>query len=76
MERIVKDWLIDFLKTSNLIGEFHHGFLKRRSSALCHFAIFDLVTRYVDKKKVIKIIFLDATKAFDLVPLGKIVTKN
>lgn len=68
MGRIVKDQLIAFLFTNQLIDEPQHGFLKLRFRTSCHFDLFDLDTLNVDKKRAAILFYRDIAKAFDRVP--------
>lgn len=51
MERILKEQLLGYLATGNLINKSQHGFLKCRSCTSCHLYFFPMVAAEADGKK-------------------------
>ncbi|WP_432422663.1 RNA-directed DNA polymerase [Streptococcus dysgalactiae] len=68
MERIIKEQMVRFLTSRNLINDGQHGFLKSRSCLTCQLDFMNLITTAADNGQAFIIIFLDMTKAFDRVP--------
>lgn len=75
MERIIKDNIMLFLSSQNLIDRSQHGFLRGRSCHTCQFEFLDYVTKSADSGQSMVIIFLDMEKAFDRVPHAELLTK-
>ncbi|MBM6549431.1 reverse transcriptase domain-containing protein, partial [Streptococcus dysgalactiae] len=68
MERIIKEQMVRFLTSRNLINDGQHGFLKSRSCLTCQLDFINLITTAANNGQAFIIIFLDMTKPFDRVP--------
>ena len=67
LERLIKDHLVKYLVTNNLIkSSKHHGFLKARSCLRNMLMVFEDISEWVDEGSPVDIIYLDK-KAFDKV---------
>ncbi|XP_014770511.1 uncharacterized protein LOC106869323 [Octopus bimaculoides] len=64
METIVKKSLMNHILTSNAIPDSQHGFLPRR---FCLTNLEEWITRTMDEKDSVDVVFLDFTKVFDSV---------
>ena len=75
LERLIKDHLVDFLVTNNLINPSQHGFLKARSCLTDILCFLEDVTKWVDEESPLDIIYLDFKIAFDKVPHQRLLLK-
>ncbi|KAK4470029.1 hypothetical protein MN116_000061 [Schistosoma mekongi] len=67
MEKIVCDQMSDYLLSEKLIFNSQHGFLKTRSCMTCHFEFFNLVFTKRSLGHLVLVLYLDISKAFDMV---------
>ncbi|CAI2727681.1 unnamed protein product [Schistosoma spindalis] len=67
MEKIVSDELSNYLLAGNFINDTQHGFLKNRSCMTCHFDFFNLVYSLRSQGYLVLVLYLDISKAFDMV---------
>ena len=59
----------------NLIRDSQHGFLKGRSCLTNLLDFLEVVTRCLDERKPVDIVYLDFAKAFDKVPHKRLIRK-
>ena len=67
--------MMDFLIKHKLINPSQHGFLKVRSCLTKLLCFFEEVTKWVDDGSQVDVIYLDFQKAFDNVPLQRLILK-
>ena len=75
LERLVCNQLLYFLKTNNILVEDQHGFRTGRS---CETQLLECVNNWseaLDKKNKVDIIYLDISRAFDMVSHSKLLYK-
>jgi len=72
LETIIKDCVVSFLETNNLIDDSQHGFIKGKSCLSNLLDFFEILTKQIDQGKCVDVIFLDFSKAFDKVPHNKL----
>ena len=72
MESIIRDAITEHLDMNKLINASQHGFSKGRSCATNLLEFLDKVTKVVDEGKPLDVIFLDFAKAFDKVPIKRL----
>ena len=72
LERLIKDHMVDFLVIHKLLISSQHGFLKERSCLTNILCFLEEITKWMDKGSPVYIIYLDFQKAFDKVPLQKL----
>ncbi|VDP61489.1 unnamed protein product [Schistosoma curassoni] len=76
MEKIISDELSNYLLAGKLIDDTQHGFLKNRACMTCHFDPFNLVYSLRSQRFLVLALYLDISKAFDMVshqlPTGKL----
>lgn len=75
MESVINDRVRDFLLSSNRIPAQQHGFLPGRSIITSMLDCVDKWTLAVDSGQPIDIIYLDFSRAFDSVPLNRLIYK-
>jgi hypothetical protein len=75
MESILKDDIIAHLKRNHVITSNQHGFTKGRSCSTNLLEFMEGVTKAADEGKAVDIIYLDFAKAFDKVPIKRLVVK-
>ena len=75
MESCVKDDVLDFCIKNNFFLRLQHGFLPKRNCATNLLEFFEFVTSNVDNGNPIDCIYLDFCKAFDKVPIEKLLAK-
>lgn len=68
MERLNKDNLIVYLLDTEPIIAKQHGFLRRKCGATCMTTCVNFITKALNKKRSVTLIFLHTMKAFDRVP--------
>lgn len=74
-ESIIRDAIVTFLKSNNLIRDSQHGFSKNRSCLTNLLTFLDKISCYVDKGVPVDVIYLDFKKAFDKVPHHRLLQK-
>lgn len=75
MERIIVDRMIKFLLANSIVSESQHGFMPGRSIATNLLLCLNDWTKLLDRGEPVDIIYLDFEKAFDRVPLERLVYK-
>ncbi len=74
-ESLLSDEIMDHLERNGLINNTQHGFVSGKSCATNLIKFFDAVTKAVDGGDNMDIIFLDFAKAFDKVPIQRLMSK-
>ena len=74
-ESIMKDALVDYLCTHNLISRSQHGFVSGRSCLTNLLEYLEYITEQIDQNNPVDCIFLDFSKAFDKVPHQRLLAK-
>ena len=75
LETIIKRAVVDHLETNNLIYDTQHGFRRGKSCLTNLFEYMEYVTKEVDNKNAVDVIYLDFSKAFDKVPHKRLLAK-
>ena len=75
LETIIRDHMMDFLITYQLINPSQYGFLKARFCLTNVLCFFEEITKWVDEGSPVDVIFLDFQKAFDKVPHQRLILK-
>ena len=75
MEGLVRDAMIEFLISNNLICSSQHGFLPGRSTLTNLLEYLETLTRLVDEGHQVDVLYLDFKKAFDVVPKQRLLAK-
>ena len=68
MESIIRDSVLEYLHSNNILSEKQFGFLAGRSTVLQLLKVVDHWTEIVDSGGMIDVIYCDFQKAFDTVP--------
>ena len=74
-ENILKNDLLCYLCTNNLISKHQHGFLSRHSTTTNLLECLNDWTMNMDNKAPVKILYVDFAKAFDIVSVPKLIFK-
>jgi len=74
-ESIIRDIIVEYLESNQLITTSQHGFRKGRSCLTNLLEFLDKVTGYVDSGENVDVVFLDFAKAFDKVSYRRLVLK-
>lgn len=75
METLLKDRIVEHLKSHGLQDEKQHGFTSGRSCQTNLIDFFDWVTKIIDGGGAVDIAYLDFSKAFDTVPHRRLINK-
>ena len=75
LESIIKDDIVNHLERKNLINSSQHGFMRGRSCTSNLLSFLERITLAVDDGEPVDIIFLDFAKAFDKVPVERLLKK-
>jgi hypothetical protein len=75
LERIIKQYLVDFIFSHRLISSDQHGFLPQRSTLTNLLLFVDKISRNLDAGLCTNTIYLDIAKAFDKIPHSSIIQK-
>jgi Reverse transcriptase (RNA-dependent DNA polymerase)/Endonuclease-reverse transcriptase len=75
MESILKEDITEHLRRNKIISNTQHGFRKGRSCTTNLLEFMEVVTRAADEGKSVDIIYLDFAKAFDKVPIQRLIAK-
>ena len=66
IERVMHNQISNFINTYNILPQCQHGFRANHSTTTCTIAFFDFVNSNVASGKHVIAVFLDFSKAFDL----------
>ncbi|CAM4388385.1 unnamed protein product [Lepidochelys kempii] len=75
VEKIVKNKIVRQIEEHKLLHKSQHGFCKGRSCFTNLLEFFEGVNKHVDKGDPVDIVYLDFQKAFDKVPLQRLLRK-
>ena len=75
LESIIKDEVVDHLERNKLIKKSQHGFMRGKSCTSNLLAFLDKVTAAVDNGEAVDVVYLDFAKAFDKVPVERLLKK-
>ncbi|CAM4529784.1 unnamed protein product [Lepidochelys kempii] len=75
MEQVLKESILKHLHERKVIRNSEHGFTKGRSCLTNLIAFYDEITGSVDEGKAVDVLFLDFSKAFDMVSHSILVSK-
>ena len=75
LETIISDHIMDFLIKHKLINSSQNGFLKARSCLTNLLCFFEEITKWVDERSPVDVIYLDFQKAFDEVLHQRLILK-
>ena len=75
LQTVIRDHMMDFLIKHKLINPSQHGFLKAISCLTNVLCFFEDITKWVDERSPVDVIYLDFQKAFDKVPHQRLILK-
>ena len=75
LERLIKEYMLDFLVKHKLLNSSQHGFVKVRSCLTNMLCFLEEITKWIDEGSPVDIIYLDFQKAFDKVPHQRLLLK-
>lgn len=75
MESLVKDHILEFLMTNDLISKYQYGFQPGKSCTTQLIRVIDYWTDALDQHDAIDAVYLDFQKAFDKVPHRRLIFK-
>lgn len=74
-ERLMKNYMLNYLLHNRLLHGTQHGFLPNRSCATAILSFLNEVTSAVDDHLLVDAVFLDFSKAFDSIPHRRLLLK-
>lgn len=75
LEKFFKERIIEFLRLNGLLCNNQHGFLPSLSVTTCLLNALNKWTKLIDEGAAIEVLYLDFAKAFDSVPISKLLHK-
>jgi hypothetical protein len=75
LESLIRDKIVEFLETNQVIRDTQHGFRRGRSCVSNLMSFLDKVTGCIDQGDSVDAIFFDLAKAFDKVPHQRLMAK-
>ena len=75
LETIIRNFMVEFLVSNNLLSDFQFGFIKGRSTTLQLLNVLNDWTNSLENKFTTDCIYLDYQKAFDSVPHKRLISK-
>ena len=76
MERIIKDDMVNFLESNNLIKNSQHGFRNKKIMSDYNLLVFmEKVAAILNSREPVDVIYLDFQKAFDKVPHKRLIVR-
>ena len=75
MESLIKNTMMTFLTRRRLIGKSQHGFMPGKSCTTNLLEFLEVATQVVDDGNNMDVVYLDFSKAFDLVPRKRLLNK-
>ena len=75
MEQILKDAIVEHLDRNGIMRKSQHGFLRGRSCMTNLISFMDKITEALDRGEPADVVFLDFAKAFDKVPVARLLEK-
>ena len=75
LETIIRNFMVEFLVSNNLLSDFQFGFVKGRSTTLQLLNVLNDWTNSLENKFITDCIYLDYQKAFDSVPHKRLISK-
>ncbi|XP_070619981.1 polyadenylate-binding protein 4 isoform X1 [Erythrolamprus reginae] len=75
LEKITQKQLIHFLETNKIISNSQHGFIRNKSCQTNLISFFNTITKSVDQRNSVDLIYLDFSKAFDKVDHNLLIHK-
>ena len=75
LEPLIRDHMVEFLVKHKLINTYQHGFLNARSCLTNFFCFLEEITKWVDDRSPVDVVYLDFQKAFDKVPHQRLLLK-
>ena len=75
MESLLRDAIVKHLAKYQLIHPSQHGFMKGRSCLTNLLEYLEELTKLMDMGKSVDIVYLDFAKAFDKVPIQRLLSK-
>jgi hypothetical protein len=74
-EKVMFERLSNFANKYSLLNEKQHGFRKNKSTSTAAFSLLKDVTDSIDKGQPVSVLFLDMSRAFDVVPHKRLLDK-
>ncbi len=75
MESLIKDAIIDHLKSNHLLYKYQHAFIGKRSCTTNLLEVLNIWTKLPDEDETVDAVYLDFAKAFDSVPHKRLLVK-
>ena len=75
LESIIKDDIVQHLEENRLIRPSQHGFMRGKSCVSNLLSFMERITMSVDRGDPVDIVYLDFAKAFDKVPVDRLLKK-
>ncbi|XP_019632664.1 PREDICTED: uncharacterized protein LOC109476223 [Branchiostoma belcheri] len=76
MEGMIRDDIVNHMRSNNLFTEHQHGFLPGRSTTTQLLECLEDWTKWLDNDMPVDVIYMDYQKAFDSVPIQRLLIKT
>ena len=75
LEKIIRKRIVAHLDSNNIISSHQHGFRHRKSCLTALLEYFEDISQYLDEGTPCDSVYLDCQKAFDTVPIKRLILK-
>ena len=75
MESVIRDSIVEHLTSKSLLRQSQHGFMRGKSTVTNLLEYLEELTMAIDRGEDVDVLYLDFSKAFDKVPIRRLLSK-